>query len=67
MTAVAEQFDKTMDEINSSVDDLWEQVRISKGFAVFDPAEDSSAVQVMQRADELMYEDKRDRKKHSEK
>ncbi len=65
--SLLEQFDKTMDEINSSVDDLWEQVRISKGFAVFDPSEDSSAVQVMQRADELMYENKRDRKKQSEK
>ena len=41
----------------------WEEVHISKGFAVFAPSEDNAVTDVMQRADQLMYENKRERKK----
>ena len=64
MEALIEQFDQTVSEINTSSVEPWKQVWISKGFAIFDPADDSTAVGVMQRADKLMYENKRDRKKH---
>ena len=37
---------------------------VSKGFAVFRPSKDSTAISVMQRADKLMYENKKDRKEH---
>ena len=40
----------------------WEKVRVSRGMAVFDPREDDSVQAVMNRADALMYEDKRRRK-----
>ena len=40
----------------------WEQVHISMGIAVYDPAGDHSVNDVVRRADEIMYEDKRVRK-----
>ncbi len=62
MEMLLEQFDKTACEINASANKPWEQVCISKGFAAFDPSEDSTVIEVMQRADKLMYENKRERK-----
>ena len=64
LEALIDQFDQTTDDINASAGKPWEQVWISKGFAVFHPADDSTAIGVMQRADKLMYENKRDRKDH---
>ncbi|MBR3570638.1 MAG: diguanylate cyclase [Oscillibacter sp.] len=40
----------------------WEQVRVSAGIDAFDPQTDSYVVDVVRRADKLMYEDKRSRK-----
>ena len=62
MDSLFEQFDKMTDEINASAIEPWEQVCLSKGFAVFDPSDDSTVVAVAQRADKLMYENKRKRK-----
>ena len=64
MESLVEHFDQTTDRINASAGDPWEQVWISKGFAVFHPSEDSTVIGVMQRADKLMYENKRERKEH---
>ena len=58
-----EQFDNIAKKNNEAAAEPWEQVHLSKGFAVFDPSEDSSVTDVIQRADQLMYEDKRQRKK----
>ena len=58
---LVEQFDAVAEEINADAEP-WEQVQLSKGFAVFDPSEDSDVTDVMQRADKLMYDNKRDRK-----
>ncbi len=66
MASLVEHFDQTVDAINASADAPWEQVWISKGFAVFHPSEDSTAISVMQRADKLMYENKRERKEHGQ-
>ena len=66
MDLLLEKFDKTVDEINASAAEPWEQVWISKGFAVYNKTEDITAVGVIKRADKLMYENKRDRKKHGE-
>lgn len=63
MESLMEQFDSTIEAVNTSSDNPWEKVWISKGFAVFDKAVDSTATGVMQRADKLMYENKRARKK----
>jgi diguanylate cyclase (GGDEF)-like protein len=60
--SLVERFDKTADEINASAGESWEQVLISKGFAVFDPAGDHKVYEVIQRADKLMYGNKWDRK-----
>ncbi len=57
-----ERFDVVVDEINASAEDPWEQVWLSKGFAVYDPAKDNLVQKIMQRADKLMYENKRERK-----
>lgn len=64
MDSLRELLDKTMDEINAVAQEPWEKVYISKGFSVYDPSADSSVTEVIQRADKLMYENKRDRKKH---
>ncbi len=61
--ALLEQFDKTAETVNEAAAEPWEEVHISKGFAVFAPSEDSAVTDVMQRADKLMYENKRERKK----
>lgn len=61
--SLLEQFEITTEEINVADTEPWEQVRVSKGFAVFDPSKDSTVKSVLQRADKLMYENKRNRKK----
>ncbi|MBQ7614054.1 MAG: diguanylate cyclase [Butyrivibrio sp.] len=62
MEALIELFDETSKQINESADKPWEHIYVSKGFAVFDPALDSTVVSVLQRADKLMYDNKRERK-----
>ena len=56
------RLDKVIDEINTDADTPWEQVSLSRGFAIYDPAEDNLVQKIMQRADMLMYENKRERK-----
>lgn len=61
--ALLKQFDTSVEEANIAVAEPWEQVHLSKGFAVFASSEDSTVADVMKRADQLMYENKRERKK----
>ncbi len=56
------RFDKVVDDINATAESPWEQVWLSRGFAIYDPAEDNIVQKIMQRADMLMYENKRERK-----
>lgn len=60
--SLIEQFDAAAEEINAAAAEPWEKVQLSKGFAVFEPSDDSSAADVMKRADKLMYANKHDRK-----
>ncbi|MCR4646735.1 MAG: diguanylate cyclase [Oscillospiraceae bacterium] len=60
--ALLEQFDAAAEWINAAATEPWEEVQLSRGLAVFDPAEDHHVTDVMQRADQCMYENKRDRK-----
>ncbi|MDO4404296.1 MAG: diguanylate cyclase [Atopobiaceae bacterium] len=60
--ALAQKFSDTMAEISASADSEWEQVHVSTGVAVYDPQSDRDVNDVLRRADELMYEDKRIRK-----
>jgi len=64
MESLMERFDEAADSINESSVEQWKKVWVSKGFAVFRPSKDSTAISVMQRADKLMYENKKDRKEH---
>ncbi len=53
-----EQCEKTMQEASNP----WDRVSAAKGIAVYAPAEDKSVVDVVRRADRMMYEEKRRRK-----
>ncbi|RKM59420.1 diguanylate cyclase [Butyrivibrio sp. CB08] len=57
-----ERFEIVVNDINASAEEPWEQVWLSKGFAVYDPSEDNLVQKILQRADKLMYENKRERK-----
>lgn len=56
------QFDDMVTENNNRAVNPWDQVQLSKGFAVYDPKDDNTTNCLMQRADKLMYENKRIRK-----
>jgi diguanylate cyclase (GGDEF)-like protein len=63
MEILSKQFDIAAETTNASAaTEPWEYVCVSKGFAVFDPEKDSTVNEVLQRADKLMYENKRERK-----
>ena len=62
LEALEELFDKVVEKVNGSAREPWEYVSISKGFAVFNAAKDRTVTEVLQRADKLMYENKRERK-----
>ena len=52
-------FDRITEEINAHAENPWEKVDIAKGMAEFRPGIDTDLDQVMRRADEQMYENKR--------
>ena len=58
-----ERFEKANAEINESAENKWEQVHIAMGIAVYDPTNDCAVIDVVRRADKIMYENKRLRKK----
>ena len=60
--ALAQRFNEGMAEISVSAKHEWEQVHVAMGIAVYDPQKDRSINDVIRRADEIMYENKRDRK-----
>lgn len=55
-------FDTSSAEVNASAMNSWEQVHISKGFALFDPQTDRYVSDTVRRADTEMYANKRQRK-----
>ena len=62
MYALAAQFSDSMEEINAAAESEWEQAHVAMGIAVYDSETDRSVSDVVRRADELMYENKRIRK-----
>ena len=52
-------FDKKTVEVAATVSHPWEKVDVARGIAVFRPGEDAGVEQVLRRADEQMYENKR--------
>ena len=59
---LVQQFKTAMTEISASAKDEWEQVHVALGIAAYDPQTDSNVNDVIRRADEHMYENKRIRK-----
>lgn len=59
---LARRFEEEQAEINASKRNQWEKVSVASGIAVFDPAIDQSLKDLLGRADQLMYENKRLRK-----
>lgn len=57
------QFERARAEITASAANRWEQVHVAMGIAVYDPRADHAVNDVLRRADRIMYEDKRLRKK----
>ena len=57
--ALQAEFERRARELNAGASRPWEAVNVSMGMAVYEPGVDRSAAQVLQRADALMYEAKR--------
>ena len=55
-------FDQKTAEINAGTENSWEQINISKGIAIYEPGIDKNVEEVLHRADEQMYKDKKTRK-----
>lgn len=60
---LVDEFEKASFNINDATNNVWEQVHISMGIAVYDPENDRAVIDVVRRADKVMYENKRLRKK----
>lgn len=52
------EFEEAEKEICSSAENLWEQVRVSVGIAVYDKQKDRTLNDTVRRADEMMYANK---------
>ena len=61
--ALVRQFEKSKAEVTASTENRWEKVHLAMGIAVYDPHNDREVIDVVRRADQIMYEDKRIRKK----
>ena len=57
------KFEATCLEINAATNNVWEQVHVSMGIAEYEPLHDCAVIDVVRRADKVMYENKRLRKK----
>ena len=58
-------FDKAQSETLKSNPEPWEQVRVAVGIAEYDPKTDNSLIDTIRRADDMMYDNKRERKKNN--
>lgn len=56
------KFREGMADISASAENEWEEVHVALGIAVYDPSRDKNVNEVIRRADETMYENKRVRK-----
>ena len=60
--ALIQRFRREMADISAAADREWEQVQVAMGVAVYEPERDRSVNDVIRRADQNMYENKRVRK-----
>lgn len=56
---LVEQFEQKSAEISVTTANMWEQVNVALGIAVYDPEIDRAVIDVARRADKNMYENKR--------
>ena len=63
--ALTQQFRESMANVSATAENEWNQVHVSMGIAEYDPKLDHNVSEVMRRADEIMYENKRTRKSRS--
>ena len=57
-------FDEKCADKRKTEPNVWEQVDVARGMAVYDPKEDESISDVVRRADKLMYDNKWQSKHH---
>ena len=57
--ALIRQFEANLKEINAHTDNIWEQISVAMGIADYDPDTDRTALEVVRRADNRMYSNKR--------
>lgn len=62
---IVDRFYKASDELCTTALNSWEQVRVTNGFAVFDPQNDRLVIDTVRRADKVMYANKHKRKAES--
>ena len=62
---LCEQFDEACYEKMNASSDLWKQINVAWGMAVYDPKEDKTVDKVVRRADKFMYENKRQKKEEA--
>ncbi len=60
--ALAEQFEQSRKEICDQAENSWDKVNVAMGIAAYDPEQDDSVNDTVNRADRLMYENKRQKK-----
>ena len=60
--ALMQEFDRRAQEINAAATQPWDKVNVSKGLSDYHPGLDENVEQVMRRADEIMYRQKRESK-----
>ena len=59
------EFEASVKANNASVNNRWEEINIAMGIAVYDPDLDQSALDVVRRADGIMYSNKRNQKEQN--
>lgn len=64
---VDKEFDREQKLISSQAQNQWEKVSVSSGIAEYDPKLDQSLKDLISRADQLMYENKRLKKENRQK
>jgi diguanylate cyclase (GGDEF)-like protein len=60
--ALVRRFEADREALCAAAQDRWEQVHVAMGIAEYDPQVDAAAMDVVRRADKLMYANKRMRK-----
>ena len=62
---IVADFHKASDDLCDTALNRWEQVRVTSGIAVYDPAADRFVIDTVRRADKIMYANKHKRKQQA--